>query len=58
MSRPPPPPRYGSPYLSGVAASILAYCDTAGEVGWLAATAAVPAVALTMSQDRWGERKY
>ncbi|GFR50103.1 hypothetical protein Agub_g12249 [Astrephomene gubernaculifera] len=45
--------RHGNPYLQGVAASVLAYCDTAGEVSWLAATAAVPAVSLCMSQNRY-----
>ncbi|GLC36774.1 hypothetical protein PLESTB_000784300 [Pleodorina starrii] len=45
--------RHGNPYLQGVAASILAYCDSAGEVSWLAAVAAVPAVSLCMSQNRY-----
>ncbi|GIL86374.1 hypothetical protein Vretimale_11685 [Volvox reticuliferus] len=45
--------RHGNPYLQGVAASILAYCDSPGEVSWLAAVAAVPAVSLCMSQNRY-----
>ncbi|EFJ43376.1 hypothetical protein VOLCADRAFT_121440 [Volvox carteri f. nagariensis] len=48
--------RYGSPYLQGVAASILAYCDSPGEVSWLAAVAGVPAVSLCMSQNRYSSQ--
>ena len=39
--------------MQGVAASVLAYCDTPEEVQWLAATAAVPAVALCLSPNNY-----
>mmetsp|Transcript_12310 Transcript_12310/g.26571 ORF Transcript_12310/g.26571 Transcript_12310/m.26571 type:complete len:628 (-) Transcript_12310:726-2609(-) len=45
--------RYGDPYLQGVAASVLAYCDTPEEVQWLAAVAAVPAVLLCLSPNHY-----
>ncbi|KAG1667430.1 hypothetical protein FOA52_004847 [Chlamydomonas sp. UWO 241] len=43
--------RYGDPHLQGVAASILAYCDTPVEVQWLAPTACVPACMLLLSPN-------
>ena len=45
--------RYGDPYLQGVAASVLSFCDTAEEVQWLAAVAAYPAVSICMSPNNY-----
>jgi hypothetical protein len=48
--------RYGSPYLQGVAASILGYATTPSETAWLAAAAAVPASGLLNSPDRYASQ--
>jgi hypothetical protein len=45
--------RYGDPHAQGLAASILAYCDTAEEVQWLSAVTIIPAVLICSSPNTY-----
>lgn len=54
--------RYGDPYLQGLSAAILSYCDDPEEIQWLAAVSVLPTVAVCLSPNLYtsqaGTRYY